>query len=101
MSASNEIDSKGVAHLPDHVLSKDERGAAGVRLPALERGLGIGPEEVDAHRRIRRILRTRNLLQLVQTLQLWRQSAVHAQDSVANQTAQRHPVERVLKAFPN
>jgi hypothetical protein len=66
--------------LCDNICAKSVRHTTVVLTPPLNLLFGICPKQITEQTGIRNICRTREPLDLLKGLQLWRQAPVHAQD---------------------
>lgn len=57
MSAADEINVELIAHSCDDVRAEGKASAARVDVPSFVPNIGIGPQQVQRHRRVRRVFR--------------------------------------------
>mmetsp|Transcript_23280 Transcript_23280/g.38919 ORF Transcript_23280/g.38919 Transcript_23280/m.38919 type:complete len:232 (-) Transcript_23280:380-1075(-) len=76
------------------------RNSSVVLAPPLNVLVRVRPQQIAQQSSVRHIRRTRDLLNLLQRLQVWREASMHAQDLLIHQRGHRQAVEAVCERLP-
>ncbi len=101
MGSANQVDVVLFEELFDNGLSESVGDTSVIFTPARLTLLGIRPKQVTEQTVLRDLGRAGDLLQLSDCDQLRRESSVHAEDFVVDESCNRHAVEHILKLFPD
>ena len=101
VASDHELQLIGLRKLPTDPLPKHHGRALLTHIPPWGRGGRRRPQQVKQQSLIGNPRRTANVPQLPQTLQLWTDPRVHAENPVPQDRCQRHRVKAPIKRLPN
>lgn len=100
MCAADQVDVLLFQEVRHHVRPEDKTHPPFILLPPLNALLRVRPQQVTQQSLVRHLHGPHNLENLLKTLQLRTQPAMHAQYFLINQRTDRHDVEHICEQFP-